>query len=332
MALARPRPGLLAAPAVLVLLLAGCGQGVDNAGTKSSSNSAASVQNCGKTVNPAKTPERIVTMTPGLTDLVVKLGAADKIVGEAQNRAGKISESITNDKAQLLSDSKPPAREKLMSVNPDLVLAPTSYEFNAEQGFASRDQLSQAGASSYISTGGCTTRRASATVTDTLEDIKNLGKLLGKEKEAKELADRTSADLDTVDKAVAGKKKPTVVQLFVDEGKISAIGAGVEYDIIKRAGGDNQFTPTDEEFKKFFAAAISPETLLAKNPDAIVFATQTPELGAKARDYLVATFPQVTAVKENRLVNLKSTDVMPGVLGNVDAVKAVAKGLYPDAL
>lgn len=326
------RLGALTASA-LVFGLAGCGQGVSDSG--SGANTAAkaqtvSIKNCGDAVEQKKRPERIVTLTPGLTDLVKRMGAGNMVVGEAQNPAKKLTPGLASD-AQLLSSGMPPAREKLLSVHPDLVLSPTGYEFRADQGYATKDQLKKAGAQAYVSTGGCMMRRSSSEVTDLLTDIDNIGQLTGHQTQAKKLRSEAEQELGTVEAAVKGKPKPTVVQVYIEGGKLSAIGAGVEYDIIKRAGGNNLFKPTDPEFKEFFSADITKETLLAKNPDVIVFAGPDETSRTASREYLKKNFAGLKAVKGNRLIELDSDKVMPGVWGNIESVKTVAQGLHPDA-
>lgn len=315
------------------LALTGCGQGVKDAKSSASTGAqvaAVSLKNCGDNVDVKKTPERIVTLTPGLSDLVKRIGAGDKVIAEAQNPSNKITPGLASD-AKVLSTGMPPAREKLLSERPDLVLSPTGYEFTAEQGFATKDQLKKAGSAAYVSTGGCMTRRSSSEVTDLLTDIDNIGKLTGQTSGAKKLHAQAEGKLKAVETAVKGKKKPTVVQVYIEGGKLSAIGAGVEYDIIKRAGGDNLFKPSDPQFKDFFSADITKETLLAKNPDVIVFAGPDEEARASSREFLKKNFAGLKAVKGNRLVELDSDKVMPGVWGNIESVKAVAKGLHPDA-
>lgn len=209
--------------------------------------------------------------------------------------------------------------------------SPTNYEFSADQGFASIDQLTQAGAGVYVASGGCEDRRMTGQVTDLYTDIQNLGKVLHVEDKAKGLIDDTKNDLTSVETATKGVKKLKVAQVYYEGGQLQAIGAGIEYDILKRAGADNVYGPDQPEFKKFFAATISPESLASKQPEAIVFAAYSPEHEKETRDYLKKTFPDMPAVKNNRIIVVSTSDMFPGTLGNVKAVKAISQGLYPEA-
>jgi iron complex transport system substrate-binding protein len=313
-------------------LLAGCGQAVTPAATELPGKAAETIQNCGRTLSFAAVPQRAVAMTPGQSELMVKLGLADKVVAEAQTKGGElVPELKAGGTVKQLSEQMPPSREVLLGVSPDFVYSPTGYEFTAEQGFASIEQLKQAGAESYIATAGCMERRSSAEVKDLLTDIENIGSVFGAGERAKAVRGEAAESLSRVEKAVAGKGQPSVVELFVEGNTMAAIGAGIEYDMIRTAGGKNVFNPSDPAFAKFFSAVISPETLVQKDPEVIVFTTLDTAHEDATRAFLQEKFPEVAAVKNGRMVAIDSDDVMPGTWGNIRAVEQIAKALHPDA-
>ena len=314
-------------------LLAGCGQAVTpTAAAELPGQAAETIQNCGRTLSFAAVPQRAVAMTPGQSELMVKLGLAEKVVAEAQTKGGElVPELKAGGKVKQLSDQMPPSREILLGVSPDFVYSPTGYEFTAEQGFASMEQLKQAGAESYIATAGCLERRSSAEVKDLLTDIENIGAVFGAREQAKAVRGEAAEALSRVEKAVAGKEQPSVVELFVEGNTMAAIGAGIEYDMIRTAGGKNVFSPSDPAFAKFFSAVIAPETLVQKDPEVIVFTTLDKAHEDATRAFLREKFPEVAAVKNSRMVAIDSDDVMPGTWGNIRAVEQIAKALHPDA-
>lgn len=312
-------------------LLASCGQAV-SATVPEQSAGAASIENCGRTLDFAGVPQRAVAMTPGQSEMLVRLGQADKVVAEAQTKGQELMPELADlGGAAQLTEQGPPSREVLLGVSPDLVYAPTSYEFTKEQGFAGIDQLKDAGAQAYIATAGCSERRGSAEVSDLLTDIENMGAVFAAPEAAATLAGEAKGVLDGVIERVAGLQKPRVAELFVEGNTVSAIGAGIEYNMIEIAGGENVFSPDDKAFAQFFSSVISPETLVAKNPQVIVFTTIDATHEKATLDFLKTKFPQLDAVKNNRLVAIDSDDVMPGTWGNLRAVEQIAKGLHPDA-
>ncbi|WP_051701815.1 ABC transporter substrate-binding protein [Mycetocola saprophilus] len=311
-------------------LLSGCGQAVSTPDTGASgSASAVTLTNCGRTLSVDRAPERAVAMSPAQSEMLIKLGLADRVVAEAQTHGQPLAPELAKDgTVSQLSDQMPPSREVLLGVSPDFVYAPTTYEFTAEQGFADIAQLKAAGANAYVATAGCSDRRSVAEVSDLLEDITNLGQIFGVPERAATVANEAQAALDEVATRTAQQPKPSVAELFVEGTSISAIGAGIEYNMIQLAGGDNVFSPEDPAFASFFSAVISPETLIAKNPEAIVFTTLDAAHEQATRDYLRATFPQVAAVANDRLIAIASDDVMPGTWGNIRAVQQIAQGLH----
>ncbi|MFF5793573.1 ATP-binding cassette domain-containing protein [Paeniglutamicibacter sp. NPDC012692] len=313
-------------------LLAGCGQAVSATAPTESAGAAKTIENCGRTLTFNAVPQRAVAMTPGQSEMLVRLGQADKVVAEAQSKGRALTPELADlGTATQLSEQGPPSREVLLGVTPDLVYSPTGYEFTAEQGFAGIDQLKAAGAQAYIATAGCPERRSSAEVTDLLTDIENMGAVFGVDGQASTLAGEARGTLDGVTQRVSGLAKPTVAELFVEGNTIAAIGAGIEYNMIEVAGGENVFSPDDKAFAQFFSSVISPETLVAKNPEVIVFTTIDKAHEQATRDFLRTRFPQLDAVKNNRLVAIDSDDVMPGTWGNLRAVEQIAAGLHPDA-
>lgn len=340
-----------AAPAValgLAVALTGCGQGVTSpggaqsgGGSSSAASSApgsaaaqdASVTNCGEPVEVQGTPQRLVGMNPGSTELLLRLGLGERLVGQAQTATGELPVDVAAEAAEVpvLSEDVPPVREDLLAVEPDFVLSPTTYEFTAEQGFASVEQLAEAGAASYVATAGCPQRRSQGTVEDLFTDITDLGALLGVQQEAAALAEEYRGELEEVNARTEGRDEPTVAQVFVDGTTLSVTGAGIEYDIIDQAGGDNVFSPEDPQFADFFSAQINPEVLAAADPEVIVFAVSSPVQEQATRDYLTRTFPQTAAVEDDRLLAFDASAAYPGSPGNVRAVTEIAQGLYPDA-
>ncbi|MGO4490221.1 ABC transporter substrate-binding protein [Microbacterium sp. 2RAF4] len=333
----RTRPARLLAAASVglgAIVLTACGSGVSTGAAPAASGEAISIENCGRTVEIPATPTAVVGLHPSQTELLLRLGLADSLVGQAQATA----EELPSDVADLAADvpviggDAPPSREELLAVEPDFVYSPTTYEFTAEQGFASIEQLSEAGVAAYTATGGCFDRRMEGTVDDLFIDLENLGEIFHVEDEADDLIESSKAELATVDAALEGKDRPRVAQVFVEGTTLTAIGAGIEYDILKRAGADNVFTPDDPAFSDFFAAEITPESLASEAPDAIVFAVSDPAHEAAVRSYLAATFPDMPAVRDGRLIAVPSTDLFPGTLGNVSAVRLIAEGLHPDVV
>ncbi|MDJ0338731.1 ABC transporter substrate-binding protein [Cryobacterium sp. PH31-O1] len=317
----------------MIVILSACGSAVGTTTEPVASTELVTVENCGRVLEFAGVPTSAVGLSPSQTELMLRLGLGDSVVGQAQVGTAELPADVAAEAANIpvLSSDAPPTREILLSAEPDFVYSPTGYEFTAEQGFASIAQLEQAGANAYIATGGCLERRNAGTVDDIFTDIENLGVIFDVPEAATALIDRGRADLDAVRIAVEAQTRLSVAQLFVDGTSLSAIGAGVEYDMIALAGGDNVYSPDDAAFSDFFAASISPESLAAANPEAVIFAVSTEQQATETAEYLRTTFPDLAAVKNDRLIAISAADTFPGTLGNIRVVEQIAAELYPTA-
>lgn len=315
------------------LLLTGCGTAVAPASDDSTDGETVTVENCGREVVVDGVPDAAVGMHPAQTELLLRLGLADRLAGQAQAAAQALPDDIADLAADVptIGDVMPPSREDLLSVEPDFVYSPTTYEFTAEQGFASIEQLEQADTAVYVAAGGCKERRMTGEVTDLFTDLENLGVIFGVEDAAAELIADGEAELAEIAAAVADVDRLRVAQVYVDGTTLQGIGAGVEYDILRSAGADNVFAPDQPAFAGFFAATISPESLAAEEPDALVFSVYDDAHEAATREYLTTTFPDMPAVREGRLIAVSSADVFPGTLGNIKMVRQIAEDLYPEA-
>ncbi|MBW3085509.1 Vitamin B12-binding protein [Austwickia sp. TVS 96-490-7B] len=314
------------------LALTGCGQSVSTPQASGSSSAATvTLTNCGADQTYPVGRERIVALGTGQADLIARLGAAKKVVAVAQTHGEKLPGALEADghKVDIISKDAPPTKEQLLGARPDLVLSPTTYEFTAEKGYATQDQLRQSGAQVYVAAAGCFQRRSTAEVTDLLTDIDALGKIIGAEKTAAELRAQAETQLKTAKDRAQGKTAPTVAQLFIEGDTITAIGAGVEHSMAAAAGGTSVFSPTDEAFSKFFAAEVSRETIVAKNPQVIVFTTTGPDHEKSTREWLKKHLGGVKAVHDDRLVAIPGTHVLPGTWGTIDAVTTMNKAFYP---
>ncbi len=341
----RPRPAagprrpafVLAALSAIPLALTACGTGVtggpDGSSAAEGAQETVNVTNCGRELTFDATPANVVGMMPSQTEMLIRLGLQDSLVGQAQTEVSALPDDIADAAEDVpeLSTDAPPAREDLLAAGPDLVVSPTEYEFTAEQGFASIDQLKENGAQAYVATGGCAERRNTAEVTDVVTDIGNLGAIMRVPDEAEKLSADAEERLAAVEEAIEGEERPTVAQVFVEGESLTAIGAGVEADIIATAGGENVFDPDAPEFEDFFAAEINPEEIISRDPEAIVFGVSGPDQAEKTREYIQSTFPDVAAVENDTLIAVPQADLHPGTLGNIDSVETIAEGLYPDA-
>jgi iron complex transport system substrate-binding protein len=326
----------LFATALTLTTLVGCGTvtaGAESSGAQTTTQSQypMTIENCGREYTVAKEPQRIVSLYPGQTEILLRLGLKDRIVAQAQEARSEPNPELAADFRSIrsLGAETPPSKEVLIAQQPDFVYSGSEYEFNTEQGFAGKDELVKAGATPYVATAGCRERRSTGTVEDAFTDLRTLGKVLGRAEQAAELEKKARADLAAVTERIAGRPPVKTAQVFYEGGKLYAIGAAIEVDMLRLGGGQNVFAATEQRFADFYAAEVNAEVVLERNPEAFVFAVQDDDHQRQTIDYLTRTFASTPAVRNGRLVGVRNTTFAPGTLASIEGVAAIADGLHP---
>jgi len=211
------------------------------------------VDSLGRKVVVARPAGRVVSLAPSNTEILFAVGAGDRVVGvtmmddyppeaKARTSVGGMSASSVN-------------LELLASLRPDLVLATGGVQQPLVE------PLERLG----LVVVGLDAEKPE----DVSANIRLVGRLVGRDKEAEELATRFDARLDAVRRRVADRgdaPRPKVLYLLYDE-PLMTVGPGTFLGrMIEAAGGDNVFgdvsarypTPSEEE-----VLVRAPEVILA---------------------------------------------------------------------
>ncbi|WP_234538748.1 ABC transporter substrate-binding protein [Streptomyces shenzhenensis] len=340
------RPAATALAAVLCLLTAACGSSSDDrtstgpaAAAASKSGYPVTLENCGEKETFTKAPSRVVVMNGASVaevSTLLALGVGDRIAANEQSfgasevagRAAAIKKLPTGNVK--LNDAYDVPREAMLGLRPDLVLSTTSYGFDEKNGFATRAQLAEAGARTYVSPQGCDQDTSRMTIADSYRLLRDMGKVFHVSEQAEKLVAASQKNIAAVTARVKGKKKPKVMVLFSNMSMggndfSSVVAKGIYNDILARAGGSNAFANASSTS----FADLSKEKVAATDVDAlVVIAYNDPNPAAYARK-LLKEFPQWPAAKNNAFVTL--SDSMYLGPSNDLAVEKVAKVLHPDA-
>ncbi|MGI5429249.1 ABC transporter substrate-binding protein [Streptomyces sp. CA-179760] len=342
----RPAAAALAA-AALCLLTAACGASSDGKAAANSADAAAvtsgypvTLDNCGRKETFEKAPGRVVVMNGASVaevSTLLALGLEDKVVANQQGygmsevpgRAEAIKKLPTGNVE--VNDAYDIPREAMLGLRPDFVLSVTTYGFDQKNGFATREQLKQVGANSYVSPQGCDDDPSKMTVDDSYRLLRDMGKIFNVSDRAEKLIAASEKSIAAVSGKVKGEKKPKVMVLFSNMAMggndfSSVVAKGIINDILTKAGGANAF----ENASKTTFADLSKEKVAATDVDAlVVIAYNDPNPAAYAKK-LLKEFPQWPAAKNNTYVTL--SDSMYLGPSNDLAVQKVAEMLHPDAL
>jgi len=193
-------------------------------------------------------PERIVSLSPNLTETLFALGLQDALVGRTDYcDYPQGAASIPS-----MGDLFTPSIEKIVAVDPDVVILST---LGHEQTITA---LEQAGLHvAYLN--------ESETMEGTFRLIQSVGRLTGKRSQAEALIAQMQATIATVENTIATRARPRVYYVagFGQWGDFTATGDTFIHDIINLAGGENIASDaTNWSFQL--------ELLLERDPDIII--------------------------------------------------------------
>ncbi len=239
--------------ALLICMLAtGCDSGEKQ--TVSEPKTITITDSSDRSVEVPCPPKRIVVCNSDVAELIIALGSADSIVGASDTA---ISDPILKPNLKNVEDvgkSFTPSVEKIVSLKPDIVFG---YATFLKQ--ESVSQLEQMGTPIVLL--DC---YKPETMT---KDIEKLGKILAKEKQAKEyIASYNKYQQLIVDrtKKLSSEDKPLVyLEGYTDYTAASGDSGGAQ--LLASAGGQNIASDIADDSSK-----VSAEWVLSKNPQFIL--------------------------------------------------------------
>jgi iron complex transport system substrate-binding protein len=342
----KKRPVAVALAGALCLVTTACADSTEKTGAAGDNASAAAAKsgypvtldNCGVSEKFTKAPSRVAVMNGASVaevSTLLALGLEDSIVAnqqsygmsEVEGRAEAIKALPTGDVK--LNDAYDIPREAMIGLRPDLVLSTTSYGFDEKNGFATREQLKEVGANTYVSPQGCDQDTSKMTIADSYTLLRDMGKIFNVSDRAEKLIAASEKNIADVTAEVKGEKRPKAMVLFSNMAMggndfSSVVAKGIYNDILAKAGGSNAF----ENASKTSFADLSKEKVAATDVDAlVVIGYNDPNPAAYAKK-LLKEFPQWQAAKNNKYVAL-SDSLYLGPSNDL-AVEKIAKMLHPD--
>lgn len=296
-------PAALAAALVLAVLVAVLAAGGCSRGPRPISV----LDDAGREVSLERPPERIVSMAPANTEILFALGLGDKVVGVT---------SLCNYPPEVagiekVGDSFSPDYEKIVALNPDLVLAVGTADSQLVKG------LEGYGLKVFV--------LQAESVADVADDIELVGKVTGAEDRARKVAGDLRARVDAVRKKlepVADDAKPTV--FWVLDGDLWTVGPGSFVDdLITQAGGRSIAGTIGLPYGQ-----LSLETVLEADPDVIIIPVLDPSVPA-ALEAKVG-WDTLTAVRNGRVYQVDPDAVSRPGPRIAEGLEEVAALLYPD--
>lgn len=273
----------------------------------SSETAPAAAANSAVPPRPAEPALRLVSLNPSLTAIVVRLGAADQLVGIDDYSARVVPELADRPRVGGLFD---PSLEAVMALAPDRVLLVAGLEQEAH---------------------GAALRRLGLAVEvfeneryeQVLGNIARLGRLLGREAAAAERIAAIRALRAAVERAVRGRAMPRTL-IVIDRSPLYLVGGGTFLDELLRAvGAENLGARVAQGYPRGsleWLVAAAPELVLDLSPQsepsqAKSPPTRSPQSPSERTEVLAfwSRWPSLPAVKTGRVLALDATRIsLPG--------------------
>jgi iron complex transport system substrate-binding protein len=299
------------AAAALAVTLAACGDrgsgGARTSAAPAADSAVSLVDDAGRTVTLPRPARRIVALVPSVTETVVALGAADRLVARTDFDHGPAVDRLPS-----IGGGLDPSVETLVSLRPDLVLG---WETNGRPEL--RDRLTALGIPVFsIKT---------EDTTDVFRAVRNLGRLTGRADAADSLARSLRSELAAVRASVAGAARPTVFYMAWNDPPLTAGPKTFISQVIEVAGGRNVFADATALWP-----TVSIEEIVRRQPEFVV--VPAGEQGASKVDELkrAAGWRELRALREGRGVRVPAEVVnQPGPrLG--EAARAMRDAIHPE--
>ena len=298
----------------LALLLAGCGSSATGSSASQTLQKPLIATDAHGTpiTIPAQAPQRIVSLTPGDSEMLAAVGVGARVVGV---------DAFTNYPASLAAKPKvsgangAPNVEQIIALNPDLVLSWGQFTAQADSA------LLQA----HINVVALPIEGLDGTLTE----IRLVGQLTHTSATADALVKSLQQRVNAVRQKVAGATAPSVyMEIGFTPPPPYAVGGGsFENDVIQAAGGRNIFASMTENGG---FPTVSVESIIAANPQVIIL-TEDPQYGGDPTlVYQRSGWSGVAAVQSRHVYAINPDIVSRPGPRLVDALEQIAKLLHPD--
>ncbi|MEO3726287.1 ABC transporter substrate-binding protein [Pseudomonas syringae] len=285
------------------------------------------IQSCNREVTFKEAPKHAVSHDINMTQMMLALGLKSKMAGYSGVSGWK---SVTPEMQSLLDGlpelaAKYPSVETLLNANVDFFFAGWDYGMRVG-GDLTPQTLQPLRINVYELTESCAfvMKRPAATLDDTYNDLRNLGKIF-------DVQDRANALIADMQNQVAEVRKDLPAEkprvFLYDSGEDRAMTSGrlgMPQALIDAAGGRNVLDDVEASWTR-----VNWETVVERNPQVIVIVDYSEITAEQKIEFLLKNkaLQSVDAIKNQRFIVIPYVQATPGI-DNVLAVETLAKGFH----
>lgn len=235
------------------------------------------VDDVGRKVFLAKSPQRIISLAPSITEILYALGVGESVVGVTEF-CDYPPEAKTKPH---VGDSRPNL-EAIIGLKPDLVLAMQVVRNDV------LETLEQLKIPLFI--------MEAPSIERIYSHIRTLGRMVERTKEANALATTMRREVQGVADKTRVLTRPRVLYVLYNQPFITVGPGSFIHQLIELAGGENIASDVDSAYPR-----LSMEVVVQKDPEILVFPAMVQEGVSEAELARWKRWPTLTAVKTGRL-------------------------------
>ena len=285
------------------------------------------VHSCNRDVTFKQAPKHAVSHDINMTQMMLALGLKSRMAGYSGVSGWK---SVTPEMQSLLDGlpelaAKYPSVETLLNANVDFFFAGWDYGMRVG-GDLTPQTLQPLGINVYELTESCAfvMKRPAATLEDTYNDLRNLGKIFDVQDRANALIADMQAQVAAVRKDLPAEKPRVFLYDSGEDRAMTSGRLGMPQALIDAAGGRNILDDVDASWTR-----VNWETVVEHNPQVIVIVDYSEITADQKIQFLLdnQALQSVDAIKNQRFIVIPYVQATPGI-DNVLAVETLAKGFH----
>ena len=266
------------------------------------------VDDLGRKIYLAKPPSRIVSLAPSITETLYAIGAGEQIVGVTE-----FCDYPPEAKSKPKVGYARPNLETIVSLRPDLVLAPA--EFIRVHILAKLEQLK---VTVYV--------MEARSLEDIVSHTQTIGKMLARSEGATSLTEEMRERVKEVKSRTKNLSRPRVLYVLNSDPLITVGPESFIHQLIEMAGGSNVAAGAPTAYPR-----LSMEEVLSKDPELILFPVGVAEGIPEHEQQRWKRWTTMTAVKQGRLAQIPADLLNRPGPRIVEGLERLARIIHPEA-
>ncbi|BCX65947.1 ABC transporter substrate-binding protein [Pseudomonas izuensis] len=285
------------------------------------------IQSCNREVTFQQAPKHAVSHDINMTQMMLALGLKPQMAGYSGVSGWK---SVTPQMHSILEGlpelaAKYPSVETLLDANVDFFFAGWDYGMRVG-GDLTPQTLQPLGINVYELTESCAfvMKRPPATLEDTYNDLRNLGKIFDVQDRANTLISEMQAQVAGVRKGLPAERPRVFLYDSGEDRAMTSGRLGMPQALIDAAGGRNVLDDVEASWTR-----VNWENVVERNPQVIVIVDYGEVTAEQKMQFLLdnKALQSVDAIKHQRFIVIPYVQATPGI-DNVLAVQTLANGFH----